>query len=354
MPCPPLATADLDHILAHTRQLWEEARGQSFFITGGTGFFGMWLLESFCHANDSLELQARATVLTRDKRAFALKAPHLFNRHDLLFVEGDVRNFSFPAGRFRFVIHGATEASARLIEEAPALMLDAIVTGTRRTLEFATQAGAEKLLFTSSGAVYGPQPSGLPHIPETHPGTPDPLSRSSSYAIGKLAAEHMCFVHSGTHRFDLKIARCFAFVGPHLPLDTHFAIGNFIGDVLAGRDIRIAGDGTPYRSYLYAADLAIWLWTILFRGRPGRPYNVGSQEGMPLSEIARIVEATLRGERPVFVARPPGDGAASRYVPDVTRAAAELGLHPLVPLDDALRRTVAWYRAAQYKPAALS
>jgi dTDP-glucose 4,6-dehydratase len=343
MILPPLPPEDLDHVLAHTGELWGEARGQAFFITGGTGFFGMWLLESFTHANDALGLGARAVVLTRDPVAFARKAPHLAARADLEFVQGDVRTFPFPAGLLPYVIHAATEASAKLNEEAPHEMLDAIIGGARRVLDYAAQAGAKKLLLTSSGAVYGRQPSDLTHIPENYAGAPDPLLPGSAYGIGKRVSEHMCAVHARQHGCEAKIARCFAFVGPHLPLDTHFAIGNFIGDSIAGRAIKVDGDGTPYRSYLHAADLTIWLWTILFRGKGSRAYNVGSQHDLTIAQLAGLVKTTLGSSHPIEIAQSatPGD-PPSRYVPSVDRASTELGLHESWSLAESIRRTASW------------
>jgi dTDP-glucose 4,6-dehydratase len=341
--CPPLPSGDLDQVLESTRSLWEEARGRSFFITGGTGFFGFWLLESFAHANETLGLGARAVVLTRDPAAFARKAPHLAARAGLEFVRGDVRDFAFPAGEFPFVIHAATAASARLNDEAPLEMFDTIVAGTRRVLEFAAQAGTRKFLLTSSGAVYGRQPSGLTHVAEDYSGGPDPLLPASAYGEGKRVAEHLAVLCAGAPGFEVKIARGFAFVGPHLPLDAHFAIGNFIRDALAGGPIRVGGDGTPFRSYLYAADLAVWLWTILFRGTPGRAYNVGSGEDHTIAQVAATVGATLGG-REVCVAQVADPGRpSSRYVPEVGRAARELGLRATVPLAEAVRRTARWH-----------
>jgi len=345
----PLTPVDLDLILAQTQDLWEEVRGQSVFITGGTGFFGCWLVESFCHVNHALGLGARATILTRDPAKFALKCPHLAGDPAITLQAGDVRDFAFPVGEFRFVIHAATEASAKQAAEEPLQMLSTILAGTERTLEFAAQCGARKFLLTSSGAVYGPQPPELTHVPESYEGAPDPLAAASVYAEGKRASELMCALHqkSATAKgieFEAKIARCWAFCGPHLPLDAHFAIGNFIRDVLAGRSISIAGDGTPRRSYLYAADLAVWLWTILFRAPALVAVNVGSGNDVSIRELAEYVAATLAPSTEILIAKQAVPGVLpTRYVPSVERAERLLGLRQTVGLEDAIRRTAAWH-----------
>lgn len=344
----PLAR-DLDHILEHTRELWEDVRGQRLFITGGTGFFGCWLLESFVWANARLALGATATVLTRNLAAFQRKAPHLAAQPVLTFHVGDVRTFDFPAGEFTLVIHGATEASAQLNAEAPLTMLDTIVAGTRHTLDFALACGARRFLLTSSGAVYGKQPPELTHIPETYGGGPDPLDKRSAYGEGKRLAELLCALYASPGRLEPVIARCFTFVGPYLPLDAHFAIGNFIHDALAGGPIQVKGDGTPYRSYLYTADLAIWLWTILLRGELGRAYNVGSDMPVTIAEVAQRVAAVCGLTGQVQIAHPPTCSAAlERYVPAIERANRELGLAVWIPLEEAVQRTWAYYRSNRW------
>jgi dTDP-glucose 4,6-dehydratase len=343
MPDNPLA-ADLDHILEHTCHLWDELRGQRIFITGGTGFFGCWLLESFIWANRNLNLGARAVVLTRAPDRFHQKAPHLASNSNVQLWPGNVQDFAFPPGPFTYVIHAATESSAQLNDQAPLEMLDTITAGTRRVLDFATQQPVKAFLFTSSGAVYGKQPPELTHIPETYTGAPDPLDPQNAYAEGKRYAELLCSIYSRQYHLPVKIARCFAFVGPYLPLDVHFAIGNFIRDALNGGPVVVKGDGTPYRSYLYAADLAIWLWTILFRGADCRPYNVGSQQDLSIAALAELVAALVPQKASIQIARLPVPGLpAQRYVPSTQRAQDELDLREWVELQPAVRRTLEWH-----------
>ena len=168
-------------------------------------------------------------------------------------------------------------------------MFETNLEGTRHTLAFARACKARKFLLTSSGAVYGKQPSELSHISEDFRGAPDIADLNAAYGHGKRAAEFLCVAYSEEFGLTVKLARCFAFVGPYLPLDSGFAIGNFIRDGLEGKPVQVKGDGTQYRSYLYAADLAIWLWTILFKGQSGRPYNVGSGEDLTVQELSNIV-----------------------------------------------------------------
>ena len=157
MTVSPLQT-DLDGILAQTPGLWDELRGARLFVTGGTGFFGRWLLESFVAANDALGLEASALVLSRSPDAFLRKAPDLAAHRALRFHAGDVRDFEYPPGEFRYVIHAATDSVFRP-GVGRAALLETIVAGTRRVLDFAVRARTEKLLFVSSGAVYGTQPA---------------------------------------------------------------------------------------------------------------------------------------------------------------------------------------------------
>jgi dTDP-glucose 4,6-dehydratase len=335
----PLPTEDLEHILRSTEALWEPARGQRIFITGGTGFFGSWLLESLAFSNRRLNFNLSATVLSRNPDAFLQERPHLAREGSIRFLRGDIRDFTFPAEAFDSILHAATPSSGDEARQ-PQLAAD-MLAGMERMLAFARTSGAQRFLFTSSGAVYGRQPATLSHLPESYAGTPE-----TPYGEAKLQCERMCEQTPGA---QFAIARCFAFVGPHLPLDQHFAIGNFIADALAGRNIRIGGDGTPLRSYLYAADLAIWLWTLLLSpfdaGYRTRIYNVGSGDAVSIHDLARAVVEELNPSLRIEVAQSAVPGAPwQQYVPDVGKAESQLGLRQTIGLREAIRRTADWHR----------
>ena len=346
MPSPPLPTRDLNEILVATAPLWEQMRGERLFLTGGTGFFGCWLVESFLHCNRELNLDAQVTVLTRDPDKFLEKVPHLRGERALALQAGDVRDFRFPEGAYGFVLHAATEASAKQQAEQPHEMLSTILAGTQRVLSFAVQAGTRKLLLTSSGAVYGPQPVDLSHVAEDYKGGPDTLLPGSLYGEGKRAAELLCALAAQTG-LEAKIARCFAFIGPHLPLDAHFAAGNFLSDVMHSRPIGIASDGTSLRSYLYASDLATWLWTMLFQAPSLRAYNVGSEHAVSIADLAHTAASLIPPALEVKIAQAPTPGKApAQYVPSTLRARQELAVRETVPLAEALRRTLDWHSSS--------
>jgi nucleoside-diphosphate-sugar epimerase len=336
-------TDDLDHIIYYTRDLWNELRGERLFITGGTGFFGCWLLESFLWANERFKLKSRVTVLTRSPEAFRAKVPHLTGNKAVTILEGDVRTFEFPTGTFSYIIHAATETNTKFSPVGPGELFQANIKGTHRVLEFAAVCKACKFLFTSSGAIYGKQPAGVSHIPEEYNGAPETTDPNTAYGQSKRISEFLCTT-AGISGLQTKIARCFAFVGPYLPMDSNYAIGNFIQDGLQGKSIIVNGDGTPYRSYLYASDLSIWLWTILFNGKHGRPYNVGSDADLTIAELAREVKKAIAPQLQIEIMKSPTPHQlAPRYVPSIQRVKTELGLNVQISLSESIKRTANFY-----------
>ncbi len=298
------------------------------------------MLEAFCFANSELKLGAKAVVLSRDVRKFAEKAPHLASDSAIELLAGDINSVEFPRGHFSHVLHAALDYCAPL-----ALFLN-VIDATRRTLEFAVKCGARRYLLTSSGAVYGRQPPDLTHVPEDYVGAPATTDLRSSYGEAKRGSEFLCAAFHAEHNLQTTIARGFAFVGPYLALNQGSAIGNFIGDALKGSEVRINGDGTPRRSYLYGADLAIWLWRILLRGLPTRPYNVGGEADFSIAQVAQIVaEEVNQGAHIRIDEKPDMAKPAERYVPSTKRAREELGLKEWIDLREGVRRTSTWNAA---------
>lgn len=324
--------------------VWEELAHARIFLTGATGFFGKWLLSAFQYAFEKGKFSGQLVALSRNPGQFLDSFPDFENSRYLTFIQGNVQDFSFPEGKFDFVIHAATEASVSLNLEEPLHMFEVAAMATRRVLDFAVQSEAKRFLLTSSGAVYGNQPSEITHLPETYLGAPDVLAPNAAYGEGKRVAEMFCNFYGKKFGLEVLIARCYAFSGPFLPIDSHFAIGNFVRDYLKGGPIRIGGDGSPFRSYLYAADLVVWLLTTLVKGKSGQAYNLGSDEDLDIEALARKIAINGGKNYPVEIAqvRNP-EKPVARYVPSVEIAKNELGLKIYTSLDVSISRMIRFY-----------
>lgn len=342
----PTVAEDIARTLEQTREDWEELRGGRMLITGGTGFFGRWLLSSFAVIEQQLRLGAEAVVLTRDADAFHRSMPALAQAPNIRLIQGDVADFPFPDGSFTHAIHAASELSHAQPTPAFDLMAHSIDSG-RHVLEFCRRSGVRKLLYTSSGAVYGPPVPGRDALAEDDALSPLPLRGSSAYAGAKRSLELMAAMWGQQHGIDVRIVRGFAFLGPFLPLDSPLAAAGFLQAALLGRDIVIQGHGQTVRSYLYGGDLATWLWRILFRGQRDRPYNLGSDARVTIAQLAASIAA--QSDSPIAVrimgTRDPTQ-PLDVYVPDISRARRELALDVFTPLNEAIRRTLRHHREA--------
>ena len=310
-------------------------------LTGGTGFFGKALLRHWEFMEHSGQEISRVTLLSRNPNRFAAQYPALVAHQWLHLVQGDVCDSdSLPWGQtFTHVLHAATDSTTgpRL---TPIKRFDQIVSGTRNVLDLAVASGASRFLLTSSGGVYGPQPSDMERIPEEYLGMPDPLNPNNAYGVAKRCAEHLCALYREQHGVETVIARCFAFVGQDLPLNVHFAIGNFIRDAMTRPEIVVGGDGTPIRSYMDQRDLAEWLTTLLVKGKPGEAYNVGSDVAITIADLAYKIRSLIAPGKLVNIKGATNlNNFRNRYVPSIDKAIKEIGLSLAYTLDDTIRYT---------------
>jgi nucleoside-diphosphate-sugar epimerase len=336
-----LDAGELFESISLTSAALRRLAGASLLVTGATGWFGTWLLDFLCAADDVLGLGIRVAAVSREPEDFLRRFEKFRGDERISWIRSDVQQLNAGSQEFSHVIHAAADSSEKGGGLSPQQQFDTIVEGTRRAIACAGPA-CQGFLLLSSGAVYGPAPPGAARFMDGQSGGPDPSLPSSAYAEGKRAAEQLCAIAAagGT---PVRIARCFAFVGPHMPFDRHFAIGNFIADAVKGRPIQIMSDGKPQRSYLYMSDLMRALMLILVDGGTGRTYNVGSEAGLTIKELADRVNLVVGGRGVVL-----GGGVSdpgNRYVPDTARLCNELEFVPAVPLDVAISRTAAWYRA---------
>lgn len=310
-------------------------------LTGGTGFFGKSLLRYWIAIESAGQSIGQVTLLSRNPKKFAAEYPELVKHHWLHLIQGDVCDYaSLPKGQtFTHVLHAATDSTSGPLL-SPTERFYKIVNGTRNILELAVVSGASRFLLTSSGGVYGPQPQEMERISEEYLGMPDPLNPDNAYSIAKRCAEHLCALYQNEHGIETVIARCFAFVGEDLPLDVHFAIGNFILDALINQQITVGGNGTPIRSYMDQRDLANWLVTLLFKGRAGEAYNVGSEEEVSIADLAKKVGNIIAPNKKVYVlGEIKSINFRNRYVPSIKKVKNEFGLDMVYSLEDSIRNT---------------
>jgi nucleoside-diphosphate-sugar epimerase len=335
--------SDLNYVADGVGSDWIQIKNRSILITGGTGIIGKWLISTLLHADYRYDLGIKTTIISRNPVTFKNIHPYWAADTRLNWIQGDVRSVELPPGsEFSHVIHAATDVlSTRSAED----VLDTCISGTQRVLGLANLCGASRLLFLSSGAVYGKTPPELGAIPESFNGSLDSLAIDSAYAQGKRTAELFCAIENAKGKITIPIARCFAMVGPYLPLDKHFAIGNFIGAAISNKPITIEGDGTPIRSYMYLADVALRLWLILLKGQGAVAYNLGGDEPLTIEALAKLVALKLGADVEIDIKRQALHGAhANVYYPDTRKIRNDFSIGQGFSLAESIVKTAIWYR----------
>jgi nucleoside-diphosphate-sugar epimerase len=336
----PVVLRDLQRISQHL-DASRELSGKHLLITGSTGFFGKWLLALIAFLNRE-GAGIEVTAVSRTPERFLGDYPEYRQCGWITWLQGDVQALPHLSELrpVDMVIHAATDTLAGAHAD-PLCIFDTILKGARNILDLAVTTGAKRVLFTGTGAQYGVISPSQP-VPESHMSSCNSLLASSAYAEAKRAQETLAALYADRYGLEIILTRCFAFSGPGLPLNAHFAIGNFIRDAIGHEALVMQSTGQAVRSYLHGADLAVWLLTLLVRGQSGHAYNVGSDQGLSIANLARRVVARVAPQTPIIMPDAQGnDSRASYYVPDIEKARA-LGLDVWTSLDESIDSMVDW------------
>jgi len=308
---------------------------KSLLVIGGSGFFGKSILDAYSRGLLKPWDVGRIIVVARHAERLRHEHPELI-ADTVEIINADVGTASdLPYGDY--VIHAASSTDAERYVNDPAgeraNILHAIDNYSRIALSAHRNS---RIVYTSSGAVYGQIPHGVEKVDEDFKlgDVGELIAYKRDYAEAKRAAEQRMASLGVENGISVAVARCFAFVGTYLPRNQHFAMGNFLADGLAGRAITVNARRPVYRSYMHADDLVRWLMTIAHNADTQCSiYNVGSDQAFTIGDVARKVAERfgLQADVPDFESND-----ADRYVPSIQRARHRLGLSLRLDLNSAL------------------
>jgi len=332
--------SDLNFIFNKCINEFNLLSNKSILITGGTGFFGKWFLELIFYANKNYNTNILTTLITRNKTKFFLENPHYENNKFLKIIQNDILDLKKINDKFDFLLHmAATSATETFNGETDDKKINTLSDGAKNIMEIAIENNISKILFTSSGVVYGSSSKDMKV--ESDEGSSLDLEKRNGLAKGKILAEDIISDLSLKNNINYKIARCFSFVGPYLPLDIHYAIGNFINDAVFKDKILINGNGSPYRSYLYISDTLIWLIKLLVGNEEGI-FNVGSERRIQIIELANMVRDIIAPSKKVIIQEKvihEGNFKRDVYLPNTEKIRNALGVQEWTSLEESINKT---------------
>lgn len=339
-----LIREDCERVYSQAQDKFKGLSNSSILVTGGSGFLGCWVIEFIHYLNKYQNMNIEIFCLDRNTENIEMHLNHIKDQKNFNLIQSDIRGITDLPGDINYIIHGASSPDTRAHSSNPIDVMTSIAGGTASILHSANRLSKlVKFVNVSSSAVYD-EGTDL-SISEDSPGLSLELKSNNAHSEAKRYAEMLCTAARSEARMPVTSIRPFTFCGAFQAMDSPWALNNFINDVFSKRPIRILGDGNTIRSYMYGADLAAWVLIIMNNSKNGTVYNVGSNTGYTLSEIAEKVSKNSNNSSEIILNSSLTGSLANRsLVPNTDKAEKELGLSQYTDIDTAIERTMAWYK----------
>lgn len=315
-------SSDLEEICLESEKFISHFRNKSILVAGATGFIGSWLIATLEHMN--LTRQANIKIVALSRGGGGINGTRTTATHQLLLDVGKTE-IDYPDD-FDCIFNAITPSSSHHGGLDPGQVLGASINGTANLLQLAGKSSNAFFINLSSGIV-------TKRLTDTDLDLDTP---KDAYLLGKRRGEELVQNAIETGRVKGKNLRLYAFAGPGISLDQHFAVGNFMSNAKNGEPIQIKGNPETTRSYLYPTDLVINILRSTVEGNDSL-LDVGSCVPISMYELAKLVNS-VTGNHGII--QHEGYGDPDEYFPNLA-----LGeVRELIPVEEGLLR---WYRWLQ-------
>lgn len=280
---------DLERICSVEYIPWDMFRNKMVLVTGATGLIGYTLVNALVYANRGKKLRLKITALVRDEKL--AKERFVEVRNDVKWLVGSVEDMPPVGGPVDYIIHGASQTASRAFVQRPVETIQTALKGAWNLLELAKEKRSSGFAYLSSMEVYG-RPEKGHKVTENEIGGLSPLDVRNSYPISKQQCESLCCAYAAEYGVPAVIVRLTQTFGPGVHYNDGRIFAEFSCCVREKRDIVLKTKGETERSYLYTADAATAILTVLLKGQPGTAYNAANEETYcSIAEMARRMAA---------------------------------------------------------------
>ena len=335
-------TEDIRLIVDDLSSFFDELEGKTVLIAGGKGFLGTYFVNVLNHINEVLSTPMKIVIIDN---LITSKNKKNNTSHNVTLLKQDIsESFDFP-DELHYIIHAASIASPPTYREFPIKTLDVNYQGTRNLLEIARKKKIKSMLFLSSSEIYG-DPEVIP-TPESYQGKVSCTGPRACYDESKRLAETVSTLYFQQYKVPVKIARPFNVYGPYLSLNDGRVIPDFMKNAIEKSEILIHSDGSPTRSFCYVSDAIRAFFKLLFSKHDGIICNVGNDEEISISDVAKMVQKTIgkpisiktiKSNDPNYTTDNP-----QRRCPDLSLIKKSISYTPRINFEEGLKRAYNWY-----------